>query len=211
MIKNYIYDNRGWIIGETIIYDEAIPPSIDKTGKRIALVVGHDVNKKGAYGDLGISEWDFNNTFIRDLNDDGMLPDMHTYILFQRDETISGYTDKMIDLHNRIDAENCDISIEFHFNGASDSSIHGNEVLYCSGSGKELADKLDFALDSLPNRDRGVKKVSMNENGGGFCCRGKSVAIISEPFFGSHQSLYGRECKYRKTLLLAYKDFFNSL
>ena len=89
--------------------------------------------------------------------------------------------------------------------------MNGHEVLYCSTAGSELAKKLDIALDDIPNRDRGIKKVTMNDNGGGFCCRGKSVAILTEPFFGSHQSYFTEHGKYRTILLEAYEDFFNSL
>ncbi len=207
----YIYNKDGWKIGEIIIYDEPIPPVESGSGKSIALVIGHDQFSKGAYGNLGIGEWDYNNTFINHLRTHQMLPEQHEYHVFVRDPNISGYTNKMTDLHNRIDNVGCDISIEFHFNGANDASINGNEVLYCSQAGKEVADKLDKALDTLPNRDRGVKKVSMNQNGGGFCCRGNSIAIITEPFFGAHQDMYVEGGKYRDTLLVAYKNFFNSL
>lgn len=213
----HVYNDDGWIIGKVTMYDNAVPPHRSGSGKVIALVVGHDQYKKGAYGNLGISEWDYNFKFIKDLKDNNMLPPQHEYHTFVRNPNISGYGNKMIDLHSRIDSRGCDISIEFHFNGAADSSVNGNEVLYCSTNGKKIADKLDEALDSLPNRDRGVKKVKMNpypipdDNGAGFCCRGKSLAIITEPFFGAHQDMYAENGKYRETLLLSYKNFFNSL
>ena len=204
-----IYNETGQPIGE--IWESHTKPPEPTTGKRIALVVGHDNHSKGAYGSEGIAEWDFNKELLTDLKSGGYLPSQHEYFVFYRNSSMNGYTAKMVDLHERIDAVNADISIEFHFNGTGDSSVNGNEVLYCSSNGKELASKLDEALDSLPNRDRGIKKVAMNENGGGFCCRGKSVAIIAEPFFGSHQSQFISSGKDRQLLKQCYKNFFNSL
>ncbi len=203
----YIYDDNGKKIGECIMYTDAKQIS----GKRIGLVVGHDVVKQGAYGNLGISEFNFNTEFLKDLSDGGYLPEKHSYYMYYRSADINGYTAKMNDLHKRMDADGVDISIEFHFNGASDSSVNGHEVLYCSEAGSELAKKLDLALDDIPTRDRGIKKVSMNQNGGGFCCRGRSVAIITEPFFGAHQSKFTHDGKYREILKNCYKKFFESL
>jgi len=206
----YIYDEDGTRIGECILYAIDSKPT-STSGKTIGLVIGHDIKSQGAYGNYGISEFNFNSEFINDLQIEGYLPNQHKYIIYYRDSDISGYGNKMIDLHRRMDRDGVDISIEFHFNGASDASVNGHEVLYCSTDGSGLAKKLDKALDNIPNRDRGIKRVSMSDNGGGFCCRGKSVAILTEPFFGAHQSKFTEYGKYRKILLKAYEDFFNSI
>ena len=139
------------------------------------------------YGNVGISEWLYYDELLNSMYWDGKLPDMHEYYILYRDASISGYTAQMDDLHKRIDKIGCKLSVEFHFNSYGDWSVDGNEVLYCSNSGMYYAELLDECLDSLPNRDRGIKKVVMSDNGGGFCCRGKSKAIIIEPFFASHQ------------------------
>ena len=201
-----IYDEKGQAIGE--IWEPHTQP---KEGKTIALVIGHDQHSKGAYGNMGMSEWHFNDKFIADLKTGGFLPEHHIYYVYYRSVDISGYTAKMNDLHARIDKDEVDISIEFHFNGATDASVNGNEVLYCSENGRIIASFLDEALDALSNRDRGIKKVTMNDNGGGFCCRGKSVAILTEPFFGSHQNLYVQNGHDRELLKQCYKNFFNSI
>jgi len=209
-MKYYICDENYKRVGNIALYN-ATPPEPIKEGKRIALVVGHDSDRKGAYGNAGVSEWDFNTELLTDLAHGGYLPKQHTFILYYRSEDINGYTAKMIDLHKRMDADNIDYSIEFHFNSVADSSVNGNEVLFCSTKGMELAKKLDEALDRLPNRDRGIKKVSMSDQGGGFCCRGGSVAIIAEPFFGSQQDQYMPNGEHRELLKECYKTFFNNL
>ena len=200
-MKTILYDENGKAFGELITYETK-----ETDGKVIALVVGHDKDRQGAYGNKGISEWLFNDRFLIELVP--MLPEKHTYFIFYRSADIKGYTNKMVDLHSRIDEIGCDISIEFHFNSVADSSVNGNEVLYCSNNGLKLANILDDCFDILPNRGRGVKKVTLLDNGGGFCCNGKSTAIITEPFFGSEQSDYVHNGKYRHLLQEAYVDFF---
>ncbi len=179
---------------------------------KIAIVIGHDANSQGAYGNMGVSEWIFNDEFMSELFFKEMMPDKHTYYVLYRNANISGYTNKMIELHNTIDEIGCEISVELHFNSFSDTSATGHEVLYCSENGKKIAQKLDEAFDNnLETTDRGLKKITMNDNGGGFCCRGKSYAIISEPFFGAHQSKFSHDGIQRKALLDSFYDFFNSI
>ena len=176
-----VIDENNNIIGTT----EYFTPINEPSKKKIALVVGHDSKKQGAYGDAGISEYRFNSELIQAIR--VQCQNLNIKV-FYRDENIKGYTNQMIDLHRRLDKWGSDVSIEFHFNASSDMSVNGNEVLYCSDKGKRVASILDECLDSLPNRDRGVKKVTMEDNGGGFCCRGKSVCVISEPFFADKYS-----------------------
>lgn len=205
-MKYFITDENGNRVGETILY-----PDAPKTGKSIALVIGHDQDSQGAYGNKGIGEWKFNDNFWEDYA--VLLPKQHTYYVIYRSADINGYTNKMLDVHKQIDNIGCDIAIEFHFNGASDSSVNGNEVLYCVDDvkGRLLAMKLDECLDALPNRDRGVKAVTMKKNGGGFCCRGNAVSIISEPFFAAHQDKFMHGERDRETLFKAYYNFFDQL
>ncbi len=174
---------------------------------KIALVIGHDANRKGAYGNKGISEWDFNDQLIQEMN----LSDKHTYYVLYRNADIKKYSMQMIELHERIDKLGCELAIEFHFNATIDSNVHGNEVLYCSSIGMKYAKILDECLDILPNRDRGIKKVAKNERGGGFLCRGKSICLIAEPFFAERQHLYVWGGEHRQLLKDAYKKFFKSI
>lgn len=184
---------------------------------KIALVVGHDAHSKGAYGSEGISEFDFNHSLLLDLNVNNQ-PGNNQYYIFYRSADIKGYTAKMIDLHERIDKVGCDVSIEFHFNSFSDEDVHGHEVLYCSDGGKQMAEIVNHQLDlELPTSNRGIKKVKLNphpipdDRGAGFCCRGRSLAIIIEPFFGSNQEHFIHDGKLRKPYFTALKRAFTMM
>ncbi len=206
-MKYFICDENKDIVGEVKLYNDEVQKPVDKEGKTIALVIGHDSIKQGAYGNAGMSEFNFNTDLINSME----LPPQHTYYILYRDEYINGYTSQMNDLHERIDNLNCDISIEFHFNGSSNPDVNGNEVLYYSQGGKEIASLLDSSLDRLPNRDRGIKQLSSSDNGYSFVSKGASLAIIAEPFFGSNQSDYMNGGEYRDLLKEAYYDFLNVL
>jgi len=177
---------------------------------KIALIVGHRKNSQGAVGSKGISEYKFNKKLIEEIQLD--LVDDHDIKVFYRRDDLSGYTERMKDLHKRIDAWGAKVSVSFHFNAAGNKSVDGHEVLYCSGSGKKLSKKLnDNFTQYLDNNNRGIKKKTKHDRGGGFLCRGKSVCILSEPFFGSHQHLYAKNGSERANLVSAYVEFLNDL
>ncbi len=179
---------------------------------KIAIAVGHDIYEQGAYGNAGISEFNFNDEFVYSLVAGDYLPKKHEYAVFYRDESLYGYTDKMIALHEDIDNWGAEVSIELHFNSFSDESVTGHEVLYCSEGGGKIAEKLDAAFDSnIGTSDRGIKKITGSDRGGGFCCRGKSYAIISEPFFGSEQTKFDFDGIMREELLESFYDLFESI
>lgn len=203
MIK-YLYDDNGKKIGELVMYDEVSSSS----GKKIVFVVGHDMKERGAYGSEGVSEWNFNDELMADLIHEDRFCKNHEYYVFYRSADLNGYTRKIMDLHERIDALGADISIELHFNSFSNESANGHEVLYCSEAGKAVASVLDTAFDKhLGNSDRGIKKVTETDRGGKFCCNGKSIAIISEPFFGAHQRSFVQGGSMRAALKQALVDF----
>lgn len=178
--------------------------------KKIALVIGHRSGSKGAYGDAGISEWDFWNEFISDIYVD--LPTNHQFKLFLRSNAVDGYGERMKEMHKRIDEWGADISVSFHFNASSIESVTGHEVLYCSNGGKRLAVLMDKHLDMwLNNKDRNIKKRLKHDRGGGFLCRGNSKCILVEPFFASHQSKFIRGGEHRSDLINAFLGFFEAI
>jgi len=215
-----IIDNNNKVVGEILIYSQENPepepvpeptpePTPEPSSTKVALVIGHDVNSKGAYGNEGMSEFDFNDKLLNELTD--KYPSSNRK-LFYRDEDISGYGNQMTDLHQRMDKWGADISIEFHFNATSNQDVHGHEVLYCSEAGKKVAELLNTSYDKyLPTSNRGAKKITMDDNGGGFCCRGKSIAIIAEPFFGAHQDRFIEGGSLRHDLIYATLEFVSQL
>ena len=174
---------------------------------KIALVVGHESENQGAYGNVGIGEWAFNRELIVDIM---RVMNSENLYMFMRNASLRNYTHKMIDLHERMDAKNIDISIEFHFNSFWKDSVQGHEVLYCSSRGGKEANTLNTLLDiHLSTTNRGPKKISMKDNGGGFCCRGKSIALVLEPFFGAHQHKFVRGGELRKDLINAIVEYLD--
>ena len=63
-----------------------------------------------------------------------------------------------------------------------------------------------FNAKTMDIRDRGIKKVTALDHGGGFCCKGKSYAIIVEPFFATNQDDFMHDGKNRMLLLEAYSN-----
>jgi len=180
---------------------------------KVAFVKGHSSVKKGAWGNMGISEFDFYSKFIpqliKRLKTEAIAG--HKYQEFERG-LVGGYGEKMRELHKRIDAWGADISIAFHFNGAGDERINGHEILYCSNAGHNLAVGLDELFDAyLDNNDRNIKKIKKSDRGGGFVCRGKSVCILIEPFFGAHQNRFVECGDMREGLLQSLVDFISGI
>ena len=200
-----LYDENGKIVGE--LYEEHTQPSTNY--KKIAMCIGHQEDNQGAYGSIGIGEWEFNYDLMLEI---GLKIKNPNTKIFMRDKTISGYTNQMVDLHNRIDEWGANISVEMHFNSFSNEDVHGHEVLGCSNHGMIAAEYMNECFDEeLPTSNRGAKKVTMNDNGGGFCCRGESYAIITEPYFGSNQSLFIEGGELRENLIRAYVKFIDTV
>jgi N-acetylmuramoyl-L-alanine amidase len=179
--------------------------------KKIALVVGHRSRSQGAYGNMGVSEWDFYNDFVDEILE--AARDIKVDLkVFHRRESGHGYTQRMKMLHREIDAWGADISISLHFNASSHASANGHEVLHCaysSTSARYAAIMNSSFTRHLNNKDRGVKPKAKGDRGGGFLCRGRSYCILIEPFFASHQNEYMPGRKGRKDLLESFIDFFN--
>lgn len=179
---------------------------------KIAWVIGHRRGAQGAFGSAGKSEYAFWTEAVEEMFEKGYLSDVHTYGVFRRKDKYTGYTERMKELHRRIDAFGADVSISLHFNASSKPYVSGHEILYCSSRGRELAKRLDAKLDQyLDNRDRNIKRKRRKERGGGFLCRGRSVSILVEPFFASQQHLYVKGAEERENLLSALSAFVNEL
>lgn len=177
--------------------------------KKYAFVIGHRAGAKGAYGNLGISEFDFYTKFVNELIQRLRSENFgHEYMVFTRQDGLGGYRERMKDLHKRIDAWGADISLSFHFNSFGDERVNGHEILYCSNGGYNLAIQMDDLFDAyLDNNDRNIKKITRKKRGGGFVCRGKSVCLLLEPFFASHQNRFVMGGDMRENLKSALVDF----
>jgi len=177
------------------------------SSKKVALVVGHRKHAQGAWGNAGMSEWVFNSRLARRIKERLDGSGVETKI-FYRDERPGGYGERMKRLHRRIDDWGADYSISLHFNAAGDSRVNGHEVLYCSKAGKRAAKILNDSFSRLlpASRDRGIKKRTRKQRGGGFLCRGRSVCVLAEPFFAAHQDKFVPGIHGWDALVDAYVD-----
>jgi len=151
---------------------------------KFAIVVGHSERKQGAYGNAGVSEHTYNSQLAKDIK--LRLDDLNIDSKIFYRKNYGTYSEKMKDLHKRIDEYGAGVSISLHFN-ASATNAKGHEILYYSKGGRKVAEILDKEFDKLGNRDRDIKKRTKGDRGGGFLARGKSKCVIAEPFFASEQ------------------------
>lgn len=147
--------------------------------KKIAIVVGHSPNEKGAYSEtLGQSEYEYNKylaAYLSDIADIYFRPN------------VSGYKSAMRALARELNPKPYQIVIELHFN-AFNGKASGTEALIWKGNNRSRAigEKLNKAVSGqYKTKNRGVKEVS-DQNGRGywFLQSMSADAVIFEPFFG---------------------------
>ena len=176
---------------------------------KIGLITGHDAIKQGASHN-GITEFDFNDQLLVGMYKS--LPPNHNVVHFFRSADIKGYTNQMIDLHERLKKFGCDLAIELHLNDFHNPDVDGHEVLVVSEQARVYAEQLnDKFTKYLTNNDRGVKKISSSDNGYGFLHRGSYPCLIVEPFFIQHIDDYLHGEEKRSNLILAYTEFLNEI
>jgi N-acetylmuramoyl-L-alanine amidase len=161
--------------------------------KKIALVVGHGYDKRGAYNKTwAISEWDYNWTLTKEIA--------------KRLES-KYYVRRYCSTESRVsisDIEFCDLTIGFHCN-AFDGRASGCEML-------TIEDKHDGQLGLLTQEiakvldipDRGVKKILPGDRGYFFLSNIQSGGIITETFFIDNDYDLGKGIAYLKKLADIY-------
>ena len=160
---------------------------------RVALVIGHDRFRKGAYSStLGQSEFTYNLEVAKLVGCDIYTHSPHLT-----------YKSKMKATYGKL--SEYDLILELHFNGAS-YSANGTEALYfhTNPQGKRIANKFcEIVCADYTTRNRGAKPLS-NENQRGYwaVASGIPTTVLLEPFFGSNEESIKFGCKknYAKTL-----------
>ena len=180
---------------------------------KYALIIGHDSKLNGAYGNKGVSEFDFWDSLLQEMVAEGYMPENHECYIMYRGADLNGYSKKMKDLHERMSDTGIRLGIECHFNGYSDPEVNGNEVLYNGANPQSVAyaQLMDECLDDLPNRDRGVKVLTRGDSGFGFVAGSDIPCIIAEPFFGSHQDKFVFGGAYRTLLKKSLQKFLERI
>lgn len=164
--------------------------------KKVAIVVGHAQDSKGACGIDGIPcEWDYNSKVASFLTD---IADVYFYDGYQK-----GYTTMVKKNAEKLNAKNYDLIIELHYNAASPSA-NGVETLYYFNSEKGKKAAVIFSAMVAVGfgiRNRGIRAL-VNSQDRGFAAvyYTKAPTILVEPFFGSSKEdvakFKGQEKKY---------------
>ena len=155
---------------------------------KVALLIGHNSNKKGAYSEfLDNSEYMFYKKVVRELELRFCNTDFQS---FEHDATIKGYTKRIKATAKRINKQDFDLVISLHFN-SFDGTAHGCETLhyYKSKQGKAYANKFSrFINNELDIRFRGTKALT-NKRDRGFAAvyYTNAPTILIEPFFGDNE------------------------
>lgn len=148
--------------------------------KKIALVVGHSINSKGAYNEeMNVHEYYLNEALAK-----------KTFEIMQTEKELdpvlvyrkNGYSK----LPGDINAHEPDFIICFHHNASSNKTVQGTETLYYhkSSKSKEFAKEIQKKLvEVLEYKDRGLKPVDSEDRGGYVLKYTKAPAVLIEPYF----------------------------
>lgn len=152
---------------------------------KIAIVVGHNKDDKGAYcpAPIAAAEYDFNGT-IADRMIEMALPEFELRKFLRRP---IGYRAEIADVYRQVDDWGAEASVELHFNAAT-ADATGTEVLVSSSMASQTFGKamLEIMLMHLGLRSRGVKVLGHGDRGLASVTSGRCPSILCEPFFSSN-------------------------
>lgn len=156
---------------------------------KIAIVIGHTANSKGAVSPYLKPEFDFNKEVAIKLKE--YSPNV--YDIFEHRTYANGYKSMIQETANKINSRDYDLVIELHYNAASPSA-HGTETCYyfASKKGKKFAETFSKIISENHNtklRGANGAKPLVNKEDRGFYAvyLPKPPALIVEPFFGSNE------------------------
>lgn len=151
---------------------------------RIALVIGHHENGKGAYSKhFKQREWDFYKEVVNHVRS------KHEVGIFEHDPNIGGYVTRVKNTSRRVNNWGADRVISLHFN-AFNGRANGCETLYyyASRTGKQMAEDFSKLVSDFTGiKNRGIKALT-NRRDRGFAAVKYTIAptILVEPFFGDN-------------------------
>jgi N-acetylmuramoyl-L-alanine amidase len=166
--------------------------------KKVALIVGHDLQAQGAISCGYTTEYGYNKELVAKVCALLDRTRINPIIVYRE----HGYGR----LPGEVNETRADLAVEFHFNAANGHGS-GTEVLhwYQSAKGRAAAiilqDRLVAALN-LPNR--GIKPCKGNDRGGLLLMKTVMPCLIAEPFFGDNHLDWDRAIQRGKELVNAY-------
>ena len=154
---------------------------------RLAIVIGHNAKSGGAVRrDTGENEYSWNSRLAKMI--EAVAPEYGLDVkVFRRKAGVS-YYQQIKAVYASVDRWKAAGSIELHFNGSANPNAKGVETL-SSGSTRSLllaSAVQNEMVEALGLKDRGIKIRGRSERGGLSLHKGRTPAIIGEPFFGSN-------------------------
>lgn len=155
--------------------------------KKVAIVIGHTKDSKGASSKFLPPEFDFNKNVA------GKLKEINTglYDIYEHDTYSYGYNSMIKRTADKINSKNYDLILELHYNAASPLA-NGCETLYyfASKKGKQYAEQFSQGISTrMGVSNRGIRAlITSQDRGFASVYYPRATALILEPFFGSNSS-----------------------
>lgn len=158
------------------------------SGKRIALIVGHNPRAQGAWlkhGTIRESEYVFNGKvaeIVAGEFDGGQVR------VFRR-KSLGSYSKEIADVYRRVNAWSPDFSQELHFNAGGGDYVS----MFIAGSASEASERIagithDVFRKGLGLPGRGVLRRTKGQRGGASLYGARGPIVLTEPFFGDDEN-----------------------
>lgn len=157
-------------------------------GVRIALVVGHNEQRQGAYSTiLGTTEYAFWLSRVYDIADVVRSDPGVSCVMYERRPHGGDYKSEMDEVALRVASSHPDLIVSLHFNSFADASANGAEALHNPNSAESVRAAEAFLDSWCANgfRNRGARYPSRGAYGVEVLTR-IAPTILIEPFFGSN-------------------------
>ena len=174
--------------------DPPLAPLPIPTGKKVALIVGHNARSKGAYCKAPVKEfeYDFNNRVV-----DLMIENAPEGLRLMRYNRVyqGSYVREIDAVYRRVNDWDPDLAVELHFNGGGGNYIcmlAARSSHAAQNMASEFADTFEEHL-GFPNK--GVFARFRSERGGRSLYAARAKMTLTEPFFGDrdgHASKIGK-------------------
>lgn len=177
-------DNNQDMIATILKPSSDLTESLNKTGLRIAFIVGHTKLKPGAKGFQNYAE----NHFHRKIAEK-YLTNYHVY--YHKSYNL-GYTAMCKETASRINSNGkYDLIFALHFNSSDSPVAHGAETwhYFSNKRGQIIGKAYLLKLCKVFNlRNRGIKAlVNSKQRGFAEVASPKSTVVLLEPFFSSNE------------------------
>jgi N-acetylmuramoyl-L-alanine amidase len=180
--------------------------------QRLAIVVGHNVRARGAYGlpPIDRHEFDYNSTVAKAMKNEAVHYNIEAEIFLR--EPHASYSEEIRIAYAKMNAWGADCALELHFNSFATPAANGSEVLHRADSGdartfaRSLIGSIHQALGLDLRGGDGLVPVQRGQRGSASLYALPRVpTLLLEPFFGSNaQDCVRAATLGERSLALAY-------